>query len=120
MFFKIEPDLLSSPGCDDNVVEKIVGSLNLIPVEKMSLPIKDVKFDLKKVSSQIRGFSELHLAELKVFNVVLLDKRLSCYIQHCKQPTPARWRNYIKATPSKMKIDANRFAKESSYLPLLF
>ena len=43
MYFETESDLLSSPGCDDNVVEKIVGSLNLIPVEKMALPMIDVK-----------------------------------------------------------------------------
>merc|ERR1719341_1994373 len=57
--------LLSSPGCDNNVVEKIVSSFNLVPVEQMAL------------------------TELKVFNVVLLHKRLSCNIQHGKQPTPS-------------------------------
>ena len=43
MYSVIESDLLSSPGCDNNVVEKIVGPFNLVPVEKMALPIKDVK-----------------------------------------------------------------------------
>ena len=33
----VQSDLFPSPGCDDNVVEEIVGSLNLVPVEKMAL-----------------------------------------------------------------------------------
>ena len=41
---EVESDLLPSPGCDDNIVEEIVGSLDLVPVEKVPLVMKDVRY----------------------------------------------------------------------------
>ena len=51
----VQSDLFPSPGCDDNVVEEIVGSLNLVPVEKMALVTQKMGVFSCIVISQMKG-----------------------------------------------------------------